>query len=57
MEYGYNRNIVLGNEVDILTPATASVGLALSNLVFAPSLSIDELVRDETTYLKAEGKF
>ncbi|MDB2390337.1 ROK family transcriptional regulator [Alphaproteobacteria bacterium] len=53
VECGFKGNIVLGNEVSILTPATASVGLALSKLVFAPSLNIDALVTHEPNFLTA----
>jgi predicted NBD/HSP70 family sugar kinase len=46
-DVGYQGKVVCGENTKILSPAASSVGLALSNLVFAASLNVDALI-DET---------
>ena len=41
---GFDQKIILASERDIITPAMASVYLALSELVYSPSFNFEQIL-------------
>jgi len=53
IEVGYLGKIVCSEDTNVLSPAAASVGLALSNLVFSASLNVDALMAESLNHSMA----
>ena len=49
-EVGYQGKVVCSEDTNVLSPAAASVGLALSNLVFSASLNVDALMDESLNH-------
>ena len=52
-EVGYLGKVVCSEGTNVLSPAAASVGLALSNLVFSASLNVDALMAESLNHSMA----
>ena len=50
IEVGYQGKVVCSEDTNVLSPAAASVGLALSNLVFSASLNVDALMDESLNH-------
>jgi len=50
IEVGYLGKVVCSEDTNVLSPAAASVGLALSNLVFSASLNVDALMAESLNH-------
>jgi N-acetylglucosamine repressor len=50
IEVGYQGKVVCSEDTNVLSPAAASVGLALSNLVFSASLNVDALMGESLNH-------
>ena len=50
IEFGYLGKVVCSEDTNVLSPAAASVGLALSNLVFSASLNVDALMDESLNH-------
>jgi len=50
IEVGYQGKVVCSEDTNVLSPAAASVGLALSNLVFSASLNVDALIDESLNH-------
>jgi len=50
IEIGYQGKVVCSEDTNVLSPAAASVGLALSNLVFSASLNVDALMAESLNH-------
>ena len=49
-EVGYQGKVVCSEDTNVLSPAAASVGLAMSNLVFSASLNVDALMDESLNH-------
>ena len=50
IEVGYQGKVVCSEDTNVLSPAAASVGLAMSNLVFSASLNVDALMDESLNH-------
>jgi len=50
IEVGYQGKVVCSEDTNLLSPAAASVGLAMSNLVFSASLNVDALMDESLNH-------